>query len=307
MKRAFSLLIAAAALAGLAGAPAAAAKGKAKPKPTPVTTVRATATTDSDNDQVAVVATCPKGKIVVGGGFISPEAPTSGIAEDINIVWESRRASPNSWRVSAAREDNGSAGPLLPVTAQAYCRIPKLKPKAKKKQKLTITEKSATGPLAAGGLPSSATAACGAKQRPISGGFSYAPPPDLAGFSFGFVFQNYRSSSSSWTAALVDIGGMSRAVTSHAYCAPKAQVKQSSGAATLPAGAVAGNGRATAISNPCTKSRSLISVGFLATQPATGAAVTIITESSREGPTSRASGLNLGPADGTLEARAYCL
>src|SRR4051794_41203006 len=49
-------------------------KKKKRPKSSPVTVVSATKSTSADGELATVVATCPAGKIAVGGGFTSAAA-----------------------------------------------------------------------------------------------------------------------------------------------------------------------------------------------------------------------------------------
>jgi hypothetical protein len=111
----------------LLGVASAGAKKKhKKPKSPPVTVVSASKSTSSDNQQVTVTATCPSGLIAVGGGFLNPAVFDSGSPTDLNFIYESRRASATSWQASAVREQTGSPGPEIPLTATVDCRTAKL-------------------------------------------------------------------------------------------------------------------------------------------------------------------------------------
>ena len=311
VRRHILILIAVSALSMLLWAPAATAKKKKKaPKPTPVTKVTVSDTTTADNEPVDLVASCPAGTIVVGGGFISSSFPNPGLVQDLNIVYDSRRLSPTSWHLGAVREDSGPAGNALTITAEAYCRTPKLKskPKAKKKKKLALTEVSAVGPAVGSGVISSATASCSGKQRPISGGFSSSPPPTLSGgLSFPFVFANFRSSATGWTASLTNSGATPRTVTSFAYCSAVARTSEVTGTAALPGSTGAGNAHASATTNRCPKTRNVVAGGFSHTAPAVGTAIPIITESTIVGKTVKESAFNFTPTPGTLGSHGYCL
>ncbi len=125
----------------LLGAASAEAKKKhKKPKSPPVSTVSATKTTSADNQQLTVTATCPSGLIAVGGGFLSPPVLDAGTPTDLNLVYESRRVGEGAWQVSSVREDEGSTGPDLSLTAIVDCRSTKLTAKKRAGKKASRRE-----------------------------------------------------------------------------------------------------------------------------------------------------------------------
>jgi hypothetical protein len=149
-----------------------------KPKSPPVTVVSAAKSTSADGELATVVATCPAGKIAVGGGFESPLVISGTALTDLYIVYESRRVGDNAWQVSGGREHSGGTAPSIPLTAIADCRSTTLsakKPKkasaAKKKKRkvLRVTEVSSTGTPAATAQESTASATCPAGTQAIGG------------------------------------------------------------------------------------------------------------------------------------------
>lgn len=314
-----SVVATVAALGALVVAPAAdAAKGKKKkPKGTPVTVVTASATTTADNQPLAVTATCPAGKIAVGGGFSSPPAFAMGTASDLHLIYESRRSTPNSWLVSAVREDGGATGNTLTLTASVHCRSPKLtqKPKPqgkagaakKKKKKLSISEVSTTSSPVGASTEASAAASCPANSKLIGGGFSSAPTPVLGGgpSAFPFFWANYSSAPNSWSASMTNSGATLRTVTGYAYCARGLNPVQTFGSAALPVSG--GAFISTASASSCSKERALLGGGFIHS-PASiaGGTIPVITESIAVGRAWNASALNLSAVAGMVGARGYC-
>lgn len=302
-------------------APAAEAKKK-KVKVAPIIVATGSATSTVDDQAIVATATCPKGKIAVGGGFSSERFPPSGALSDLNIIYESRRTSERSWNVLAVREDASSSGPALTVTASVYCRTPKLKPKGsakavaaktkqkKKKKKLVITQASATSPaLGAMNSVQTATAACPGNQKVLSGGFSSAPPPELGGSnSIPVIWQSYANAPHSWITSATQGGAVvPHTVTSYAYCARKANTTSVSGTAQL-AGAAAGNfPSGSATTGPCPKARRLVGGGFNHPQVALpGGPVFYITESRATASRWTAGAVNALPPPIQLAAVGGC-
>lgn len=304
-------------LGALLATPGAAVAKKKKPKSPPVTVVRASSSTSTDNQQVIVTATCPAGKLAVGGGFDTPPAFGGSLLSDLNLVYESRRVGDNAWQVSAVREDTGSAGPDLPLNASVDCRSAKLSTKKtakktasaakkkKKKLKITVVSSSAGTPATSGAL-AAATATCPAGRQALGGGFSSSPTPVLTGsVAFPIFWQSYRSSPSSWASAFTNSGLTARTVTSYAYCAAGLKVGEVSATASLAASGAATNS-ATATTPTCTKGRALLGGGFNNSPAATASALALPSSSRALGATWQMSAFNLSSFPGTLAAFGYC-
>jgi hypothetical protein len=304
-------------LLGVASADA--KKKQRKPKSPPVTTVSAARTTSADNQQVTATATCPSGLIAVGGGFTSPPVLDAGTPTDLALVYESRRAGDNAWQVSAVREDEGSPGPDLPLTAIVDCRSTKLaskKPagkkastaKKKKKKKLRIIE--ATGSAVAApedAAQASATATCPAKTTALGGGFSSSPTPVATspGSAFPYFWSNHRANPTSWFAALSNVGTVSRTVTSYAYCAAGLKVAETTAPVSLPASETTVNG-ATATTPPCPKGKALLGGGFDNTPATESSAIALLTGFSPANGSWKLETLNFRDASGAITSFAYC-
>jgi hypothetical protein len=291
-------------------------KKKKKPKSSPVTVVSATKSTSADGELATVVATCPTGKIAVGGGFTSPLLITATTLTDLYIVYESRRIGDTSWQVSAGREHSGGPAPSVPLTAFADCRSTTLsgkKPKKasaarkKKRKVLRVSEVSATGTPALTAEQSSATATCPPGTQAIGGGFSSAPDPELTGSNhFPVFFASYRSSPSSWLSAFTESGNTARTATSYAYCAAGLKVSETSTGFTVPASSMAGIESKTLASPSCPKGLALLGGGFNSTAPASGGPLPIWTKSGSAGPTWEVGMYNISTTPDTLSSYGYC-
>jgi hypothetical protein len=304
-----SVLILMAAVTLLATPAAASAKKKhKKPKSPPVSVVTNTQTTTTANQLITVTASCPPGLLAVGGGFVAGPPTVTGTSVDgVYFVYESRRVSESSWRVSAIRQETG--GPL-PLTTSVDCRSTKLpakkKPKKKKKRKLTITEATATG-SATTNTEGSATASCPANTQALGGGFSSSPDPSLSGSSsFPFFEKSYRTAPGAWTSTFFSIGTPVRTVTSYAYCANGLNVVDSVGTATLPGSTGTTIAGATAVSPACPPRRALLGGGFNNPSIAPMSAVAIINTSRAVGGTWQVTALNDSNSAGTIESHGYC-
>lgn len=307
-------LLAAAVLCALLIAPAAEAKKKAKS--TPVTVRTASDTTTVPGELVSATATCPKKTIALGGGFDAPIVVVGSGITDIHLLSESRRSGQNAWTVSGIRQDSGSAGPALTLTASVLCRSPALNSKKQgkakagsakaKAKKLKITEVSATGPTAAGGGASSASAVCPGSQRPISGGFSASPPATTSPGSFPLFWLDRRTTPNTWSAAFYNSGSTARAVTSYAYCASRA-TSEGGTTAALPASSPGNLLGASALSPPCSKKHPLVGGGYENTQPGAATAFPIVSGSL---PQAGGSWLlkvsNLSVNAGAVASYGYC-
>jgi hypothetical protein len=165
---------------------------------------------------------CPAGMLAIGGGFssFSTGVSTSNTGPirilHLTLVYESRRASPTSWRTSAVGlQDPGAGAFAIPpgsgpdFTAVVYCR----------KMKQGLVEAASAGPTVSGTeATSTATATCPRHSTPIAGGFS-ATPPTGPGLAYPSIFESrpdgmggWRVSANPWTQSAVG-------VTSYVYCA----------------------------------------------------------------------------------------
>jgi hypothetical protein len=319
VKGIFRIVVALLLLPLLLGVASADAKKKhKKPKSPPVTTVSASKSTSSDSEQVTVTATCPGGLIAVGGGFLNPAAFDMGSPTDLNIVFESRRASDTSWQVSAVREQTGDPGPELPLTAIVDCRSAKLTAKkvsgkkadaAKKKKakKLRITEvsASATAPPTTG-TQATASAACPPGSEALGGGFSSSPAPVLSNpLSYPIFWANFRASPSSWAASFTNAGTTAHTVISYAYCATGLKIAETSADVAL-AGSAGTASTAIAATPPCPKGKAQLGGGFNNTPAANGSAIALLMGSSPVNGSWQVNAFNFSPVAGTLGSRAYC-
>jgi hypothetical protein len=317
-KRLFRIVVGVLLLPLLLGvATADAKKKKKKPKSAPVTVVSATKSTSADGELATVAATCPAGKIAVGGGFTSPLLISETTLTDLYIVYESRRLGDNAWQVSAGREHSSGAAPSVPLTAIADCRSTTLTPKkakrastAKKKKKrklLRVTEVSATGVSAGNIQQSTASAVCPAGTQAIGGGFSSSPAPMLTGSnSFPVFFANYRSSPTTWFSGFTNSGSINHTATSYAYCAAGLKLKETSAAFTVPASSMAGIQSKTLPTPSCPKGLALLGGGFNSTPPMAGGPLPIWTRFGPAGPTWEVGMYNVSPVTDDLTSLAYC-
>lgn len=195
--------------------------------------------------------TCPSGTRAFAGGFRTsiPVFATSGTAQDLLIVNESRRSGATGWRVSAGQLGSGSGS----LTAIAYCRSAKLK------QVVTTT------PLAAAGRSEAdATANCPKGTVAVSGGF--AIPAVVSQTQFAFVTEDRLRGSRSWLVHGIRSSGAVPAegtVGSYVYCAKGNKLSTAVDVATLTT-TQPSNPLATIASEPCAKGSAPLSAGFKA-------------------------------------------
>jgi hypothetical protein len=315
-RQGFRLIVVLTALMALVAAPQAAdaKKKKKKPKSPPVTVVSNTQSTVGQNQLLTVTASCPAGKIAVGGGFSTSPVIVGVTITDLHFVYESRRASNTAWQASVARYDSSTPGNALPITTSVDCRTPNLNSKKKanksaaaskkkKKKKLKVTEVSASQTAPTSPDFADATATCPAGTQALSGGFSISPPPAVP--SFVLPWASYRSSPNAWRSALTNGASTPETVTSYAYCAAGLKISEVSGFATLGAsgpGYVSGS----AASGSCPKGKALLSGGFNNTPPTSGGSLALLQGSSAVGSTWQVSALNLSPVAGQLGSFGYC-
>jgi hypothetical protein len=283
---AISLALAAPALAQKPGAPV---KKKAA-KPGKIRTGTATQATTNDGQLVSAIATCPGKTRALSGGF------RTDYANDFLEVYESRRVTPNSWRVSVARDSANPTGINLNVTAYVYCRskLPKM------------PEGSATRVVAAGApAQGSATASCPGNNKAVSGGFAYNPP------AFGIAtedpaqhYESFRSSPNAWTATFENVvGGFGRQMTSYVYCRKGKQLSGKTATQIVPAG----SGPVRVGSGSCTDKLAALAGGYRASPPtpSLNAAAPLVTSSVLAGKSWEASAASILGA-GTITVFGFC-
>jgi hypothetical protein len=143
----------------------------------------------------AVVASCPKGQVLMSGGF----QRTDFLAFGGDWVTESRAISARQWRVT------GSAHGIYggEMTAIAYCI---------RSKKPLLTEVAASAPLPAGAPASATTPACPGGTRLTSGGFS-GNGSSGTWFAGGFI-----NPGDTWTATAYQRFGGATTLTAYGYC-----------------------------------------------------------------------------------------
>ena len=148
-------------------------------------------------DQGTVTARCPKGQVLMSGGFQRTNFRTPGGS----YATESHAAGPSAWRVSGRAF--GNAGGEL--TAIAYCN--------KSKRPLLEEVTASSGALALGQQASATTPGCPSGRRLTAGGFSFNGSND-AWFSTGFF-----NSEGTWSVTGYGYFGPAPAITAFGYCA----------------------------------------------------------------------------------------
>jgi len=309
------LILVLTALVALVAVPSAAdAKKKKKPKSPPVTVVSNTQSTVGSNQVLTVTASCPAGKIAVGGGFSTAPVIVGPTISDLNFVFESRRASNTAWQSSVVRYDSSTPGNTLPVTASVDCRTPNLTSKKKskksaatakkKKKKIKVSEVSAAQTAATAPDLAESSAACPAGTQALSGGFSISPPP-IPTPTLLIPWASYRSSPTTWRSGFTSGASGPETMTSYAYCAAGLKITEVSGNATLAASGpsyVTG----TATTSPCPKGKALLSGGFNNSPAVSGGSLALIQGSSPVGGSWQVSAVNLSSVAGQLGSLGYC-
>jgi hypothetical protein len=130
------------------------------------------------------------------------------------VVYESRRATPSSWRTSAVKVHNpdSPAVPLPPGTFDlrtvSYCRH----------FRSGVLEVGSAGPLVSGAsATSTATASCPRNRFPIAGGFSASPAGP--GFASPSLYESFPVGRRSWRVSANPFTQGSVGVASYVYCA----------------------------------------------------------------------------------------
>jgi len=274
---------------------------EAKPKGKGRIAVKTRTATDFSSSHaslLSVVATCPKRRTALGGGY-SSGLLAAGADLDVHLVYESRRLDHRRWIVSGGRIDTDGAGNPLPLTAYARCGKPK-------RGKLRLSSVSASVPLLPGAISSATTSArCPGKRQVLSGGFSSSPPPALASTEIGFVTESRRTAARRWTVTAGQFSPTTRTLTVSAYCARMKKPRVRSSSAFL-----AGAARSTAaLDTPrCPRRRPLAAAGFYTTVASlSGSAAEFIasTPSGRRGHLLALQGVMGSGA--SVTAHAYCL
>jgi hypothetical protein len=163
---------------------------------------------------------CPSGMKAVAGGFsgivVSSFDPSTGVRTlvDLTVVFESRRASPTSWRTSGMKLHNPAARPVpLPpgtfdLRSISYCR----------KFRSGVLEVGSAGPTVSGASAiSTAKASCPRSRFPIAGGFSSSPPGP--GFTYPSLYESFPVGRRGWRASANPATQGSVSVSSYVYCA----------------------------------------------------------------------------------------
>jgi hypothetical protein len=140
-----------------------------------------------------VVATCPKGQMLMSGGYQRFDF----LGDGGNYPTESRAISSRSWQVSGTAY--GAYGGEL--TAIAYCV---------RSKRALLTEVSAAAPLPMGAAASATTPACPNGRRLTAGGFSASDKTFFAGGSI--------NANNTWTAHGYGFFGAAPAFTAYGYC-----------------------------------------------------------------------------------------
>jgi hypothetical protein len=163
---------------------------------------------------------CPTGKKAIAGGFsaigVTTFDPATGVRRiaDLAVVYESRRATPSSWRTSAVKVHNPASGPVpfppgsFDLRTITYCR----------KFKSGVREVGSAGPNVSGtSAISTATASCPRNRFPISGGFSTSPAGP--GFNYPSLYESFPIGRRGWRTSANPATQGSVTVSSYVYCA----------------------------------------------------------------------------------------
>lgn len=272
-------------LLALSAAPAAAKKEHKKADLGPVVTRSATATSSGAGQSITAIASCPKGKRAVGGGFT-----TTNTGGDLLVVWKSARSGQSSWKVSA---DSNSPTPNTLKTL-VYCRQV-----TKPISDVAVT--ATTTPVRS--RTATAKASCPNKRTLIGGGFE-----STHGATFGEVATPYvsRAGGGGWTYSAMNDSPAAQTITSHAYCAKGLEgPKQVARAASRKVGA----GATLSVLTPgCTGHKRISAGGFSQTRPTIPGPIPFVLESRINGTGWLARSINLGGAASMfVTAQGFCL
>jgi hypothetical protein len=187
-----------------------------------------------------VMVTCPRRTTAIWGGWRTGKVgPTTGALG----IFESRRAGPRQWRVSAQVVQAAGSHPLQVL---AFCsRGAPLRVAAQTSQ-LTLT---GSGDAVGG------SATCPSHMRAVSGGFHFSPRLDTTSFVSG----SYRVRRRSWRTEVRGPAGAATRLTSTAYCGRGASPVARRGSVRLRPDPFTIGGEGTP---PCPRLRSPLSGGF---------------------------------------------
>jgi len=167
----------------------------------PVVTVTATGATASDSSPATTAsATCPTGKLAIGGGFSAPVVQGSAV-----VVHDSYLSAPGSWTVTGQVADGSGA-----VTAYAYCRNASAGP---------VADVSNSTSLHFSGDNQTVASTCPAGTRLVGGGFQGTVP--AANDAVIAPQVNQATSPDTWTVTGVQNQDGTLTLTAHAYCMTK--------------------------------------------------------------------------------------
>ena len=176
---------------------------------------RSATETVPDQHHGAAEAVCPKGTKAVSGGF---KTEFFGVDLDFPFIpiEASRRARSRGWK-SSGFNDGTAAGDL---TSFAYCR----------KQKLKAATDTVPAPV---GEFVTATAACPAGTKIVSGGFEASPVDTVGTTPVLYVSESRRASKRRWEASAFSNGNEEGELEAAAYCAKERKPKARHASTTL--------------------------------------------------------------------------
>ena len=291
--RRIALVICAVAVAGMVIAPAADAKKKHRKKVVPVVSMAASSPV-APEQTASATATCAPNKTLVGGGFAS--GPLEGLAgpEFGTLVLESHRDAGNAkaWTVKALNFSSSEPGT---VSAYAYCR----------KGAAPLSENQVTIDNACACLPIvTAVATCSNGGRAVAGGF--AAPFDLNDGG-AFPQASRRFGAFAWRFDALDEAFDGSAITSYAYCAPRART-ETTGVRVIPGNEDTGLGNGTAFAQLCHRRGQRMLAGGFQLQPfdvLTGT-IQLASQNAADGGRFATSAAQSGFTDGTVQSFGYC-
>jgi hypothetical protein len=247
------------------------------------------------NTQGTAQANCPRGSVVISGGF--GQTPTADLSTGHYVnVHDSHRQGARAWTVSGVQFGSGTST----LTAFAYCR-----PQKKPRQVIKNVPL-----LAAARYEASAKATCPDGLKPISGGFTV---PRLIGSTSTFLTQSEILGKRQWVVTGVRSSTSASAdgtVTAYAYCVngkrPKSKTKTVTGVS-----AVTPKAPLSADTSSCAKGSGAISGGLEAPYHQLGAnrGVPLVTDSFLIGNAWRVRALPFGGVDGipvSVTSIVYC-
>src|SRR4029453_4965835 len=152
-----------------------------------------------------VTAHCPKGQLLVSGGF----QRTNFRADGGNYITESRADGPRAWTVTGSAYSAYGPPGQGELTAIAYC--------ARMKNPLLSEVVSPPVPVGDHGSATATTPECPAGKRLITGGFSANGSRD------GFFYDGRFNQNGAWSASEYGFFGPIAGLTAYGYCWPASQ------------------------------------------------------------------------------------